>query len=47
MFDSDKIAIEGWKARKYHQLRQRESVTRIIYKEEKVNILILLKQKIY
>ncbi|HJU96231.1 MAG TPA: hypothetical protein VJ643_09410 [Nitrososphaera sp.] len=43
--DDYKIAIEGWKARKDQLLRQRESVTRINYRTEKVNILSLLKQK--
>ncbi|HWS20428.1 MAG TPA: hypothetical protein VN239_07040 [Nitrososphaera sp.] len=43
--DDYKIAIEGWKARKGQLLRQRESVTRINYKAEKVDILSLLKQK--
>jgi len=46
MSDAHKIAIEGWKARKDQLLRQQESVMRIInYKEEKVNILSLLKRK--
>ncbi|HJU95415.1 MAG TPA: hypothetical protein VJ643_05225 [Nitrososphaera sp.] len=40
-----KIAIEGWKARKDQLLRQRESVMRINYRAEKVNILSFLKQK--
>jgi hypothetical protein len=43
--DDYKIAIEGWKVRKDQLLRQRESVTRINYRMEKVNILSLLKQK--
>ncbi|HKH89470.1 MAG TPA: hypothetical protein VKA33_01755 [Nitrososphaera sp.] len=43
--DDHKVAIEGWKARKDQLLRQRESVTRINYKAEKVNLLSLLKQK--
>ncbi|HZA99758.1 MAG TPA: hypothetical protein VE308_01915 [Nitrososphaera sp.] len=43
--DDYKIAIEGWKARKDQLLRQQESVTRINYRAEKVNILSLLKQK--
>jgi hypothetical protein len=43
--DDHKVAIEGWKARKDQLLRQRESVTRINDKAEKVNILSLLKQK--
>ncbi|HKY11145.1 MAG TPA: hypothetical protein VJL79_04475 [Nitrososphaera sp.] len=43
--DDYKIAIEGWKTRKDQLLRQRESVTRINYKGEKVNILSLLKRK--
>ncbi|HZA47500.1 MAG TPA: hypothetical protein VE521_01085 [Nitrososphaera sp.] len=43
--DDYKSAIEGWKARKDQLLRQRESVTRINYRAEKMNILSLLKQK--
>jgi hypothetical protein len=43
--DAYKIAIQGWKARKDQLLRQRESVTRINYSAEKVNILSLLKRK--
>jgi hypothetical protein len=43
--DDYKVAIEGWKARKDQLLRQRESVTRINYKSEKMNLLSFLKQK--
>jgi hypothetical protein len=44
MSDAYDVAIEGWKARKDQLLRQRESVTRINYAAEKVNILSLLKR---
>ncbi|MFL6492544.1 MAG: hypothetical protein ACJ70O_05550 [Nitrososphaera sp.] len=43
--DDHKVAIEGWKARKDQLLRQRESVTRINFKAEKMNLLSILKQK--
>ena len=45
MLDAYKIAIEGWKARKDQLLRQQESVMKLNYKAEKVNILSLLKWK--
>jgi hypothetical protein len=45
MSDDYKIAMEGWKARKYQLLRQRESAMSINDETEKVNLVSILKQR--
>jgi hypothetical protein len=42
--DDHHAAIEGWRARKYQLLRQKQSVTEV-NEAEKVNLLSLSKKK--
>jgi hypothetical protein len=43
--DDHRIAIEGWKARKDQLHKQQQSVTEVNDEAEKVNLLLLSKQK--